>query len=97
MIICNHDHSYEMLQNMMIYHDPLQDLQHPLQHDGTLPQRAHSEQHHLPWVGQMHVDLDICIHVDDACGANVVHGIDVCLCLYDDDHDILQERLVRLA
>ena len=45
----------------------------------------------------MHVDLDICIHVDDACGANVVHGIDVCLCLYDDDHAILQERLVRLA
>ena len=45
----------------------------------------------------MHVDLDICIHVDDACGANVVHGIDVCLCLYDDDDDIFQERLVRLA
>ena len=45
----------------------------------------------------MHVDLDICIHVDDAYGANVVHGIDVCLCLYDDDHDMFQERLVRLA
>ena len=42
----HHDHSYEMLDdllqkrlhNMMFYHEPLQDLQHPLQHDGTLPQ-----------------------------------------------------------
>ena len=29
----------------------LQDLQHPFQHDGSLPQWAYSEQHHLPWVG----------------------------------------------
>ena len=35
----------------------------------------------------MHVDLDICIRVDDAFGANADHSID----------DILQERLVRLA
>ena len=51
-----HKLSYDWKSSKVTFHmigqnTDFQDLQHSFQHDGSLPQWAYSEQHHLPWVG----------------------------------------------